>query len=92
MASLKPEALQAAFNKGFFKKPLDKDWRILLAPELCTVNRLLWAISPTGSEIGDLASQLNLHPNSVRIYLRWLEGAGLVESEFHKQKKIVWRT
>jgi predicted transcriptional regulator len=83
MAEINLEILDAAFDDGFFKKPLTQRQKLYLSPSVGTaweVLKLVGDRAENGVVIEAIAQNLNLNKNTVRIYCRWLREKGLVES------------
>jgi hypothetical protein len=82
MADLNLPILEAALAEGFFCAPLTENQRICLHWSIGRVDSLLNYIQDQGvdgASIEQISHHLKMHPNTAKIYCRWMQGAKLLD-------------
>lgn len=88
MASVDIAALEAAYADGFFESPLSEGEKIYLKQTISTAWRIITAVNARrdiGIGVDRLAEEAGIHPNTVKIYCRWLRQKSLILAEFEAE-------
>ncbi|MCD8487937.1 MAG: hypothetical protein LRZ84_14675 [Desertifilum sp.] len=91
MATVKLDALNAAYDEGLVKGNLSERQRLYLNPSISTADMILKALRTEQLSTEQLAARLNLHRNTLLIYLRWLEEKKLVMHYANGAANIYYR-
>lgn len=89
MAELNVDILEAAYDDKLFDKELTVRQRLYLIESVKTawdILLLVKAAGENGAIVASIAQTLQLHPNTVRMFLRWLAYShGLIQCEHSRR-------
>ena len=94
MATLETKILEAAFEDGLIAGSLSKNQQIYLLESVISANVILIAIRQSdGLDVEQLAKRTDFHPNTVKVYCRWLKSKKLIQFEEEgKGGKVIYHS
>jgi hypothetical protein len=84
MATIDTSILDAALEDKLFSRRLTSNQKRYLALSVITAWNIIQAIDDRlddGIDVAALSQCVGIHPNTIKIYCRWLRSAGLIDYE-----------